>query len=656
MASDRAGASRSTVDLKALYRTAVLLCLVATLCYLAAKLGGVLALRPQMIWPLWPGCALLVAVMLLVRRGIWPLLIAAGFAGFVLSDLQIGLTIRSTALLILADTIEVLIAAFGVSCSFEGVPRLNSVKSVAKYAFFAVFLAPVSAAFVGAAALGGGYWIRWRISFFTEALAFLTLTPAILSWFSGLPEWAQKSRAYYFEAAVMMAGLFSLAYIAFVGSGPSNQPVLVYSLVPFLLWAALRFGWIGISTSMIGVALLSIWGAVDGRGPFAGPQPLNGVLSLQLFLFVTAIPFMVLAALIEERRRADGTLRESEQRFRLIANTAPVMIWMSGPDKLCEYFNQPWLEFTGQPLVSQLGNGWTSGIHPEDLATCLNTYTGAFDQRLSFKMQYRLRRHDGEYRWIFDIGVPRFSGDGSFVGYIGACTDITERKLAEEALSRVGQRLIQAQEEERSRIARELHDDVNQSIALLGIELEELKQNLPVSALALRHGIQAVQDRILHTGKDIRAISHRLHSPKLEYLGIAAAAGSFCRELSEQWKVEISFSHADIPPDVPREISLCLFRVLQEALQNAVKHSGTCQFKAELRGSPHEIHLIVSDAGVGFDPQVAWRGPGLGLVSMRERLQLVKGEISITSQPNCGTTVRAWVPLRSGDHSLRTAG
>jgi len=157
---------------------------------------------------------------------------------------------------------------------------------------------------------------------------------------------------------------------------------------------------------------------------------------------------------ITDLKRAEATLRESEERFRLVANTAPVMIWMSGADKLRTYFNRPWLEFTGRSLDAEMGNGWAEGVHPEDLSQCLDTYTKAFDLHVPFQMEYRLRRSDGEYRWIFDSGVPRFSAEGFFAGYIGSAIDITERKLAEEALSMVGRRLIEAHEEERTWIAR----------------------------------------------------------------------------------------------------------------------------------------------------------------------------------------------------------
>jgi PAS domain S-box-containing protein len=349
-------------------------------------------------------------------------------------------------------------------------------------------------------------------------------------------------------------------------------------------------------------------------------------------------------------------VRESERRFRLVANTAPVMIWMSGPDKLCNYFNQPWLEFTGRPLEAELGDGWSEGVHPEDLKTCLDTYTRAFDLHEPFKMQYRLRRHDGEYRWVLDTGVPRLNPDGLFAGYIGSCLDVTDRKLAEEALAGVGRRLIEAHEEERTWLARELHDDINQRIALLAVQLEQWAQHPPSSGVEVTGHVRQVRQQLSDLGADVQALSHRLHSSKLEYLGIAAAAGGFCKELSEQRNVEIEFSHAGIPRSLPKEISLCLFRVLQEALQNAVKHSGARHFKVELRGTSSEIQLFVNDPGVGFDQQVATDRHGMGLISMRERLQLVGGEFSINSKPGGGTTIRARVPLMAEQHRVAAAG
>jgi PAS domain S-box-containing protein len=921
--------NRKVVNLDSPLSVVILVCVVAALSYLAATVGGALMIRPQMIWPLWPGCAFLVAVLLLTPRKIWPALLIAGLAGFLLFDVRAGLTVRATLWLILGDTVEILIAALGVSYFFGGVPHLTSIKSLAKYSLFALILAPISVAFVGAIALGGGYWQTWRTSLLTEALALLTLTPAILSWVETAITRTQKSRAYHLEAAALMSALVVLGYVTFVAAGGNRRPELLYSLVPLLLWSALRFGIQGATTSMLAVAFLSIWGTVHGRGPFTGSGSSNNVFSLQLFLLFAAASFMVLGALVEERKATvqalrnsevrertkakeletvldavpmpvliasdakceritanragcellrlsadanvsknapphqqpkfrimldgvevpaeqlpmqraaatgtavtgvselvvfedgternfivnaapllgengttygavaavldvterkqaekavrdseaylaegqrlthtgsgawrvpggealylsdewyriydfdpkqglsawkdrisrmhpkdrakveetkdraileksayevehriilpDGTVkythtvgrpvlnasgdveqfvftmmditerkqaekavRESEERFRLVANTAPVLIWMSGPDKLCNYFNQPWLDFSGRTLDQEFGNGWSEGVHPDDLHTCLITYDHAFDRREEFKMEYRLRRFDGEYRWVLDIGVPRFSADGSFSGYIGSCIDITERKLAEEVLASVSRRLIQTQEVERKRIGRDLHDDIGQRLALLAVGLQQIKQVSPDSALELTSRMEELRKYTLEIATDIQALSHELHSSRLEYLGVVSAMKGFCKEFGEQQRLEIDFRSHDLPDPLPSpEISLSLFRVLQEALHNASKYSGVRHFEVQLWGGPGEIHLAVTDSGAGFDIQATKEGRGLGLTSMEERLKLVNGQLLIESQPNRGTTIHARVPLSLNGNSDRKVG
>jgi signal transduction histidine kinase len=263
-------------------------------------------------------------------------------------------------------------------------------------------------------------------------------------------------------------------------------------------------------------------------------------------------------------------------------------------------------------------------------------------------MEFRLRRHDGEYRWIFDQGVPRFNVDGSFVGYIGSCLDVTDRRLAEEALSTVSRRLIEAHEEERTWLARELHDDINQRIALLAASLPHLKQSIPSSAVEASSKIDDLSDQATSLGLDVQALSHHLHSSKLDYLGLKTAAAGFCREFSNQHSLEIDFRADEIPKNLPKEISLCLFRVLQEALQNAMKHSGSKQIQVTLAANQGEIQLAVADSGRGFDPEAAFRGRGLGLSNMKERLKLVHGHFSIAGLPEGGTVVSVRVPLRTG--------
>jgi len=348
---------------------------------------------------------------------------------------------------------------------------------------------------------------------------------------------------------------------------------------------------------------------------------------------------------ITERKRAEQALLESEERFRLVANTAPVMIWKSGLDKLCDYFNQPWLEFTGRTLVAELGNGWAEGVHPEDWALCLDTYTQAFDARQSFKVQYRLKRHDGEYRWIFNTGVPRFNADGSFAGYIGSCLDVTDRKLAEEALSIVGRRLIEAQEEERSRIARELHDDINQRLALLANGVQEFEQAISADLDPLeKQQLRQIWQLTNEVATDIQHMSHQLHPSKLHYLGLAAAVRDLCREFSRQHKIEVDCVIRDLPQDLEDNTALSLFRIVQESLRNVVKHSQAQHVKVDLTCRSSLVRLRVSDDGIGFNPEHVRNYRGLGLVSMQERLRSVGGEFSIWSKPSLGTQVEGRVP------------
>jgi len=620
--------------------------LVLVLCYLAATLGGMLIITvPQTLWPLWPGCAVLVAILLVSPRQIRPMLLPAGLAGFVLYDLAAGVSIQSTAVLLLADVAEILIAVWGVDYLLHSLPRLDSLKAFGRYAFVTVLVGPLVAMLIGIEDMNGDRWIASRNDILSDGLAFLTLAPAILGWVQRFRVRPRASVARYLEAAALFTALFCLSFGTFVARAAHASPAALYSLVPFLIWSALRFGSAGAGTSASIVALVSIWGAVHGRGPFTETHPINRVFTLQLFLLFTAVPFMTLAVLVEERKRHEAVLRESEERFRLMADNAPTLIWMSGTDKLCTFFNRGWLKFTGRSIEQELGTGWSDGVHPDDLERCLSTYTAAFDSRLDFTMEYRLRRYDGEYRWIVDYGAPRFGPDGAFCGYIGSCLDITERKLSELSLHRLTGRLIHAQEEERTRIARELHDDISQRMAFLQIGLEHIEQTMPVLRSSDRKQLHNLAEIASEISTDLHGMSHQLHPAKLELQGLVSTMSSFCREFSSQHEFQVTVVHQNVPDQIPRQVALCLFRVVQEALRNIAKHSHSLDARVELSVDEKGLDLCISDSGVGFDPESVQAKGGLGLISMRERIRLIEGDLRIESQPLDGTRISVHVPL-----------
>jgi PAS domain S-box-containing protein len=900
---------RSTIHPDTPVQVVVLTCSVAILSYLAARISGSLVLRPEMIWPVWPGCAFLVAVLLLTPRTIWPLLLIAGLIGFALYDVQEALPTRATVLLLLADALEILVAAFGVSYVLGGVPRLKSVKSLAKYALFAVILAPISVASAAANALEGDSW--W-VGFFTEALALLTLTPAILSWVEIADTRFEMSKVRYLEAASMCLGLLILSYFTFVASDSQTRPAMLYSIVPFLLWAGLRFGVPGTSNSIAIVGFLAIWGTVHSHGPFTGNTPVHDVLSLQLFLLVAASSFMVLAVVVEQHRAAEWARSESEERLRLAAKAgrmfayswdaatdviersgesseilgvdqatvatgraASAMIHPDDKDRVeaaldkvapehpgiqIEYrIIRPdgavvWLERNSHAYFDDKGNvkrmvgmivdgterkqaeqalresderlrlavqagrmysfewdvatdtvvrspehvkvlsvagplrlthqQFVDKIHPDDRSQFLATIAGLTPENPSGEVSYRMSVSDGVFVWLKASGHAFFDGEGRMLrvvgmvadvtkqklseealrasearlrlaqwaarigtfdldlrtgvdiwtpetealyglqpgGFEGTLTafenlihpddrerirelthemirtgqpaeeewrvvwpdggvrwiagraqvlmdesgepsrmigvniDVTERKLAEQALVGMSRKLIEAQEQDRARVARDLHDDINQQLALLAIDVEQLRQRFPDSAAEISSGLTEIRDRVTAIAADVQSISHHLHSPQLEILGIVAAIRGFCREFAAHQKVTVDFTHDTIPKGVSHEASLCLFRVVQEALHNAVKHSNVRHYEVRLGGSASDLHLTVSDHGSGFDTGAAVGSGGLGLTSMRERVRLVNGTITIDSEPMRGTSIHVRVPLASAPDSERAAG
>ncbi len=350
---------------------------------------------------------------------------------------------------------------------------------------------------------------------------------------------------------------------------------------------------------------------------------------------------------ITERRRTEDALRESEQRFRLAAYAGKMFSyeWDAATDIVVRSGEYAEMLCTDKVAELTTGQKISAKVHPDDREIVLAADAALSPEKPHLRVSHRMNRADDSVIWVEKTGRGHFNEQGQILRIVGMVADITERKLAEAALADVSRRLIEAQDQERNRIARELHDDIGQRLALLSVELEQLHQDS--SDLAeVRRRMGELHRQASEITTDIQTLSHELHSTRLDHLSPVVAMRGLCREIGQQTKVEIDFKNKDLPGPLPPDISLCLFRVLQEALRNSVKHSGARHIEVGLYGTPDEVHLAVSDGGVGFDREAAKQSRGLGLVSMEERLKIVKGKLSIDSQPSRGTTIRASVPLR----------
>jgi PAS domain S-box-containing protein len=331
-----------------------------------------------------------------------------------------------------------------------------------------------------------------------------------------------------------------------------------------------------------------------------------------------------------------------------MADEAPVIIWMHGLNKDLVYINKAGLSYSGLPEKDYLGQKWLDHIHPDDVQGW-QAYETAFNLREKFVIEYRQLNLNGQYRWMLSSGWPRFQADGSFAGYIGVSLDIHDRKQAEEEKRRLADRLFRAQEKERSRIGRELHDDFAQRLALLTIRLQEmqLEPTLP-SRNSLR--IAELRKQANQLSVDLTLFSHRLHSSFLEKWGLVPAVRNQCKDISRLHQVEVTCEIGDLPSIINENAALTLFRVLQEALHNTIKHSRATKVVVELSATDGDLELSVADNGIGFNSAAAQNdSTGLGLISMKERLELVGGKLSIRSGPS-GTRLSASVPIVEERH------
>jgi PAS domain S-box-containing protein len=372
------------------------------------------------------------------------------------------------------------------------------------------------------------------------------------------------------------------------------------------------------------------------------------------------------------RGRELRIFHEREAWFRAVANDTPAYLFMSTAEDDKLLINKPFQRFLGASNEEFLESDWHEHVHPEDRERAQATF---LERRAVFAPctnEYRLRRSDGQYRLMLCQAVPRFSPKGTFLGYAGSVTDITDQREAEQQLrsanaalagelaertrhereiQHLSARVINAQEEERKRLARELHDDFSQQLAGLSIAMGNLKRLIPERETDARKQSDRVQHKLVEVAESVREISHQLHPAVLEYSGLVAALRSYSEEFSRLSGIRVAFQGDDSIGEVPPGVSLSLYRITQEALQNVAKHAQAPEAAVSLRRSGNLLCLTIEDRGIGMSPDSKSDSKsvsGLGLISIKERTRLIGGTVEISSRPNQGTTVMVRVPMSSG--------
>ena len=386
---------------------------------------------------------------------------------------------------------------------------------------------------------------------------------------------------------------------------------------------------------------------------------------------VVAQTLLIAGLLVQrtKRRRLQLSLRETQDRFRLMADSAPVMMWMSGPDTRCTHFNRRWLEFTGRPLERELGDGWSEGVHPDDLASCLAAYRRAFEARREFTLEYRLRRFDGEYRWVLDHGAARFGPDGSFSGYIGSCIDVTEQRQAEEAAREHREELAHAlRVTTMGELAASLAHEINQPLAAIMSNAQAARRLLDGGRLKpdelgeVLGDISGEAGRAAQVIRRLRALfrkDHAEHKP-LDINGLITEVATLLRHDIERRRITMQLSLAEgLPPlsgdpILLEQVILNLLVNAREAMADA--HEGPRELTIQTaQREPGNLNISVGDTGAGvkeseleriFDPFVSTKaeGLGMGLSISRSIIEAHGGRIWATCNPDRGITVHAELP------------
>jgi PAS domain S-box-containing protein len=617
--------------------------------------------------PFWFPDSVLLCALLLVRPRWWWLFVLGALPIRLLAPVSANVPLWFLLATFANDSIKGIVAAAALRYFLRNPFRFETVRDFAFYCLFAVLLVPVASAFGGAASrhlLGHDFWLAWEQWFLGDALAHLVVTPVIFYWVLGTP-WNAPARfaIRWVEGALLTAGLLVSSYIAFdtEAGGASFADPRFYAPVPFLFWAAIRFGMLGATGAVAVITFFSVDAALHGLGPFSGRSPGDTALALQHFLSLRAVPLYLVAILIEQKQRV-------EERYREVVESQTDLVCRYLPDTTLTFVNEAYCRFSGRKREDLIGKKFIDVLPEESRGSAVNQIALVVERRDSCDWEQEVSLADGGLGWQHWIGYPIFGPNGQLEEVQTIGHDITDRKRAELALQQseaalrasfiriqdlVG-KLITAQEAERSHIAGELHEDVNQQLAALSIALSNVKRRLDDRQdVTVRDELGRLQQRVIDLADMIRNLSQELHPGALQHAGLAATLRGHCAEVGRQHPIAVTFSAADGLDGIPQDVALCLYRVTQEMLRNIATQAGATKAQVTLRSTEEGLELVIADDGKGFSLTEARALGGLGLISLDERVRLVGGSLEINTEPQRGTEVRVQVPL-AGDQT--TAG
>jgi len=652
------------------YRQLPGFCIFAGAYYFAFRYG--IALSNGHVAPFWfPDTVLLCALLLKPPRDWWIYLAAALPIRLFSSaaDQDPKWFLAATYVL---DGAKTILVATVMRSVLRNPIRIASLKEYGVFSFLAVLVVPTISATFGAAAnhfRGLPYWPVWQGWFLADALTHAVVTPAVLwclfAWQEGLKKPSLKR---LLEGGIVAAGLIVTTQMAFTSdtSGMNFPITCFYAAIPLLFWAAVRFGMAGASGAVGILTVCVANAAMHGRGLFFHKSPTEEILILQEYLLFRSVPLYLVAILLQQRDEAEQSLRESEERFRVMADTAPVLMWIASTDKMCVFFNRSWLNFTGRTMVQELGNGWAEGVHPQDLQHCVRTYHSAFDARRPFEIEYRLQRHDGEFRWVLDRGVPRYTANGDFLGYVGTAIDLTDRKWAEEAR----QDLVHASRlavvgEFTAMVAHELNQPLN--AILNNIDAAKFlldRKTVPVDEL--RQIVADIRADNVRAGEAIRRIRALVSKREMEMelldmnatvaeIVRLAKADAFRRGVRMHSDCQAPF--AKVRGDVVHLQQVVLNLIINGMDAMKDNHEPDRYLYVSTSSNDDSVEVAVRDMGQGIPPEDLRRifdsffttkpdGMGIGLSMSRSIVQWHSGRIwAENNKDGKGTTFRFSLPV-----------